>query len=219
MYNYKGIHSVIFNVQITQSKPFSFERNILAQPQSHLALGAVVGAACFPHSPLAQIFCIVGAGIPDVPIVMVAIVDMANGRVPFSSEKEGNAWFTAKEITHSPFLWMFGMVAGLIVETVAGNFPGTLIFAFFGGIFSHWIVDVLTHCGPKFRATDQSLAWPLYQLGLLPKLGQFCGIWEYRGDKPGLAAKPPELVMSIVCLCIFLLLTLHNYPTFVWWPS
>jgi hypothetical protein len=189
-------------------------KEIYMQPYTHPVVGALAGVVLFPHNPWAQGACVIGAGLPDVPIALQVVVDKLKKRVPFSNEQEGSIWFLSKELSHSPLLWISGLIAGFIL----GGFWGVILTAFAVGILSHCAIDALTHCHPVFRPTDQSLAWPFYQMGLLPKLGEVFGIWEYRQNPPTLIPKALEqiflvstVIATIVLYFLQSYLVLHSF--------
>lgn len=172
-------------------------------------MGAAVGAAMFPTSPCAQALCTIGAAFPDMPIVAQVLVDKYKDRPLFSCEQEGTIWFLTKEISHSPLCWGLG----LMFAPFLGSFWGIQFAAFFIGILSHCFTDIFSHSGSEFRATDQSLAWPFYQVGLVPKLGGFFGLWkwDYRHNPPTLKPKWPESIVIIICFVLWIFLTIRNY--------
>ena len=163
------------------------------QPYTHPLMGALAGIVFFPDNMWAQGACIIGSGLPDVPIALQVVVDKLKKRPLFSNEQEGSFWFLTKELSHSPLLWIGCIAAGL---TVSGFFA-MLSLAFGIGVMSHCLIDMLTHCGMDFRATDQSLAWPFYQMGLVPKLGGVFGIWDYRRNPPTLKPKFIEVMFIL----------------------
>lgn len=179
------------------------------QIYTHTLAGAVFGAIVTYHAPSSAVYWgpIIGAAggfFPDSMIGLQVFVDKLKGRKPFSNEPEGGLWFYLKEISHSP-LWLLGMLAPL-----SGTLLGWYIAIFSAGIFLHIATDALTHCGPEFADTDQSLAFPFYELGLCRKLGQVCGVWEYRYNYKDAGYNKnmfePKPLEAIVCFCLALAL-------------
>jgi len=176
------------------------------QIQSHLLIGAAIAATVRPGSIVAMAVGAVGGLIPDLPIGFQVFVDKIKGRKPFSTEDGTGFWFITKEVSHSPLFFLYLLLPE--------SFRHPLVDLLFFGIYSHWNVDALTHCGPEFRNTDQSLLWPLGVLGIKTKLGGITGIWEYRYNyKDPLAKrsifqpKKPEALICIFLLVYTVLIT------------
>jgi hypothetical protein len=181
------------------------------QIYTHTIAGALVGALITRHDPglaryVGPIIGAAGGFFPDSMIGFQVLVDKLKKRKPFSNEPEGGLWFYLKEISHSP-LWLLGLL-GFMGDSYASRY----LAIFCLGIGLHILMDMLTHCGKQFADTDQSLAFPFYEWGWCPKLGQVFGIWEYRYDykAPGynknmFEPKPEEgifcaiLVLALIC--------------------
>jgi hypothetical protein len=169
------------------------------QAYSHVFVGAAIAATVRPGSFIAMAVGALGGLIPDLPIGLQVFVDKLKGRKPFSTEDGTGFWFIVKEISHSPLFFLYLLLPA--------SFQHPLVDLLFFGIYSHWVVDALTHCGPEFRNTDQSLLWPLDVFGVKPKLGQITGVWEYRYNYKDPLAKrsifQPKMPEALIC--IFLL--------------
>ena len=163
----------------------------------------------------------IGAGFPDVPILLQVKADDRARRPQFSTEKEGSLWFVLKDVSHLPLIWMMGLLLWIFLPMP--SLASFSVLALTLGVASHWIIDAFTHCGPEFKRTDQSLLWPLYlavpsmsKPGSIPKLGYLIGRtgfgWEYRyaymkGDEEyrnRVKTKKPErwfqVMMASLCL-------------------
>ncbi len=208
------------------------------KPETHGLTGLAIGTAlCLGHSFTESLaigaVTAFGSVLPDIPIFFSVKYDDYVGRERFSAETETSGWFLAKEISHSPFLWFFPLLFAISIEP--SQFQMCLL-GFGLGVLSHWVIDVLTHTGPQFTKTDQSLLFPLYYLfpghstpGNIPKLGYWFGEnfwgWEYRmnylgeGDKKEdvtLTKRPERIVQGLVILITALLLI---WWVMQWWTS
>jgi hypothetical protein len=181
------------------------------QLYTHPVVGAFVGILLFPKSPLAQAACVVGATLPDVPIVFQVLADKWKGRPSFSNQPLAGMWFTSKEISHTVSL--LPILLGILWAGdlwIGGPFWRNEGLALFVGIFIHIAIDIPTHGCPKHKTykerlldpnekgDNQSFAWPFYQLGWVPDLGSIFGLVDYRSNPPSLLKlKPFEVVFLI----------------------
>ncbi len=201
------------------------------KPETHLIVGAATGLGIslsqnlpiFGAGIIITTSAIVGSGLLDTSIVLQVMADDRAGRARVSTEKEGTLWFTLKEISHSPLIWLTGL---LLLLLPLPQLAWLSVLAFTLGVLSHWVIDAFTHCGPEFRDTDQSLLWPLYYMvpgasnpGHIPKLGYLVGRlgigWEYRYNykdpneyanlgKTKMFERVFQAATFILCLILFL---------------
>lgn len=162
------------------------------QTYTHFLVGGALGCSLFPTSTLAQFSCACGGVVPDLVLLPKYVLDRIRGRQAFT---EQSSWLLLiKELSHSIPFW--GVLWLICWYFVAGAAP--LVWkignAFLLGFLSHLIIDALTHCGEKFRSTDQGMLWPLKL-----KLGALVGLWEYRYDHGVLKPKLFELCVDICC--------------------
>lgn len=151
----------------------------------HLAVG-VAGLALFPQSAPAQLAWFVGSLLPDTPAVLQSVADRLRGK-PELTEQPPN-FLRVQEIANSIPVW------GLL--TIFSHFFFPPLFPLFTAYLVHLAVDVLTHCGEEYEATDPSYLWPLDK----PRLGKVFGLWEYRNGTGLKMPKVPELVFSAAIL-------------------
>jgi hypothetical protein len=206
------------------------------KPETHLVAGLAIAATLgldYLPADLAifTVATVVGAGFPDVPIFGQVIVDKIKGRESFSAEKDPNfensLWFILKEVSHSPLIWIVTFLISLL------QLPFLVKLIFFGfslGAYSHWVIDLFTHCGLRFRRTDQSMWWPFYHLfglsgiGRIPKLGYLMGTlgpaWEYRHVNTvgyeNTKTKAPERMVQGVAILLWLILLGYKWIHPVW---
>ncbi len=187
------------------------------KPETHLITGGLIGLMLTKSEPLLPLTLVlgatvIGAGMPDVPILAQVLADKRAGRKLFSTESRGTMWYVLKDISHSPLWFIFGLsIASMIQDVLLRK----IVLGFTLGYFSHWILDALTHCGEAFKATDQTLLWPFVDHNSPPlgyMLKQMTGAgWEYRynymnpNETRAGATKPPERVFQIICVALIIM--------------
>lgn len=156
------------------------------QTYTHLLIGAAVGALLYPNQALAPAAFTAGSIAPDIALIPLFVYDKIRHKQALADQDQ----FTmiAKEISHS---LPITAILAVILSQSNDDFI-KLLAIFFAGMALHIMIDSLTHCGERFRDTDQSCVWPIPGL----KLGAWVGLWEYRYDHGVLKPKPLE---AIVC--------------------
>lgn len=168
------------------------------QTYTHLLVGAVIGTACYPNDIRAQMLCVAGSAVPDVPATLQFVLDKISRRPPL--EKEPLYLQPGKEFAHSlvvagALLW-FGNEANTLL-------PEIWVIAFSIGMFSHILIDMLTHKAECYRETDCGYLWPI-------PLKIRIAIWEYRYGTGILKPKPFEACCLIVLSLAGILLVLRR---------
>lgn len=164
------------------------------QTYTHALIGGALGAMIFDSVPK-QVVLIVGSVLPDLVMVPLFILDKIKGRKALA--EQGYLTRNSKEISHSLPLSLFCLLStGLF----SWNTYTDLLAVFFMAMATHIVMDGLTHCGEKYKTTDQSCLWPWKS----PKLGSICGIWEYRYDHGVLKPKPLELLICVIATLIWI---------------
>ncbi len=150
----------------------------------HLAWG-LAGVTMFPESAPFQIAWFAGSLAPDGPATLQSIADRLRGKPELPEQSP--EFLKVQEIVNTIPVW------GLL--TVCSHLFSPL-FPLFAAYLIHLIVDVFTHCGEEYEATDPSYLWPLDK----PRLGKVFGLWEYRNGVGLKMPKVPELVFSAIIL-------------------
>lgn len=158
------------------------------QTYTHMVIGGAVGAVCFLHEPVAQAAFILGAVIPDVPMIMLFGLDRIAGRSPLVEQSKG--WIFAKNICQSFFLW-----AGFLIGGLLGS--ASLLALGLSGLV-HILIDVLTHGDSKYNGNDGTYAWPLH-------LESIAG-WDYRHGT-GILWPPKIFEATVLCVGIVVIVT------------
>ncbi len=156
-------------------------------------MGFAIGAALFPSDPGAVVVCMAAGALPDLTMVPQYRIDMGRDIQPMTNQSRSTD--IAKNIGHSTPLWLLVVITAILL-------PHPLIIAFAAGGFVHVVVDILTHAGMEYRATEATFLWPLprkYNLNWL-------GIWEYRYGHGILYPKPFEFAVLVFCLIAGVLL-------------
>lgn len=153
----------------------------------HLALG-IAGIALFPESAPAQLAWLVGSLLPDTPATLQSVADRLRGKPELTEQSRG--FLLVQEIVNSIPVW--GSLA------IFSHFFFPLILPLFAGYAIHLTVDIFTHCGKEYAATDPSYLWPLSK----PRLGKVFGVWEYRNGTGLKMPKVPELIFSVMVLAV-----------------
>lgn len=152
------------------------------QIYTHALVGTVAGIIFFPENYFAQAVCAVSSVAPDAISALQFFTDKLQRKKTFSEETKGRIFL--RSISHS--FWV--LLAAVVASALVGD---CILIAFCIGAGSHLIIDILTHNGKEYKATDQKFFWPLSLK--LP------GVWEYRYGHGILRPKPFEL---IVCLAL-----------------
>lgn len=161
------------------------------QTYTHVLVGVAAGISFFPDNYFAQAACAVSSVAPDAISALQLFSDKLQKRMAFSEETKGRIFL--RSISHS--FWI--LLAAVIASVLIGNH---ILIAFCVGMGSHWVIDVLTHKGKEYQATDQKFFWPLSVK--LPS------VWEYRYGHGILRPKPFELVVclsliSYISYCVY----------------
>lgn len=150
------------------------------QPYTHALAGVAAGISFFPDNYFAQAACAVSSVAPDVVSALQFLIDKLQKRRAFSDSEETKGRIFLRSISHC--FWV--LLAAIIASALIGN---CILIAFCVGAGSHLIMDILTHNGKEYQATDQKFFWPLSI--------KLTGIWEYRYGQGILRPKPFELVV------------------------
>ncbi len=151
-------------------------------------MGGFLGQIAFPNSVLAQVSCVVGSIIPDVPMACQFTFDCllkkkALRRVP-------NWILILAELSHSAILWpVIGIIGFLFCSD-----PWSIILPFVVVGCLHILVDIFTHGGKHSGVLiDLRFGWPFFDLR--PEVA-----WDYRIDVNRVVIwpmKPFELIVFI----------------------
>jgi len=160
----------------------------LLQTYTHLVIGSCLGAALFPHQPLAQCACVVGAISPDLVMVPSYLLDKLQGRTPLGHQ---SVWLLfAKNVSHHVFLW-----GAMILLGYGTWWFASVLFACGIGGMSHIMTDVLTHGDSRFNEYDCRYLWPIQRRAFN------IGRWDYRSGVGTLwPPKPVEGVVLLMCI-------------------
>jgi hypothetical protein len=126
------------------------------QTYTHLAMGAAVGAALFPHEPLVQAACLAGAVIPDAPMITLFGLDKLSGRPPMAYQSP--IWILAKNLCQDLILWVLIGLVGWLYRY--DGILGSVLIALGVNGAIHVVVDRYSHGDPKFQENDGSYLWP-----------------------------------------------------------
>lgn len=157
------------------------------QTYTHLSVGCLLGALCFPRNHWAQAAFVAGSIAPDVVSAAKFALDKSHGIQPFSHESKGLLILT--EISHSIPIWLF--LGWLAQAACPWLLVKSLVNAFWLGDLSHLAIDALTHANNKEWTVG--MLWPIP--GHLPG---WIGVWEYRYGNGILRPKPVEAVILVL---------------------
>lgn len=161
------------------------------QTYTHALVGVAAGISFFPDNYFAQAACAVSSVAPDAISALQFFADKLQKRRAFSEETKGRIFL--RSISHS--FWI--LLAAIMASALTGDY---ILIAFCVGAGSHLIIDILTHNGKEYQATDQKFFWPLSVK--LPS------VWEYRYGHGILRPKPFEaivvlLLVSYISYCVY----------------
>ena len=143
----------------------------------HLGVGLVVSQVFFPEDNFSQVLVVGASLVPDIPTAYMFVLDKLRGRQPL--KKQSNVFIIIKEIFHSLIVWLLS----------------GFCWPIFIGVYSHLLLDWVSHSGEKFQETDPSMIWPLPW--------KLRGFFEYR-EEHGKLYSPLEIVLTFICFIVFL---------------
>lgn len=147
------------------------------QTYVHLGIGLVAAQIFFPGDNFFQALVVGVSLAPDVPAASKFVLDKSQGKQPF--KEQGRIFMAIQEVFHSLFVWLFT----------------GLCWPVFIGIYSHLVLDWISHSGERFRETDPSMIWPLPW--------KLRGFFEYR-EEHGKLYSPLEIMFTVCCITVFI---------------
>ncbi len=145
------------------------------QTYTHFFVTAAVSQILFPGDNVAQATMVAATIIPDVPAATQFALDVMNKKPPLLHQSKG--FVMVQEICHSLVVWLIALM-----------FP----LPAFCGIYSHLLLDVISHSGDEFKEVDPGMLWPLPW--------KVRGLFEYRTKGAGGLWTPLDILISALAI-------------------
>lgn len=146
------------------------------QTYTHLGIGLVASQVFFPEDNLSQALVVGGSLVVDVPSASMYVLDKLRGKEPLKEQSKG--FVIINNVFHSLLLWLVSIFSWPI----------------FIGVYSHLVVDVISHKDERFKETDPTWIWPLSW--------RIPGLFEAR-ESHGELYSPWQIGIFFFCLLVF----------------
>jgi len=147
------------------------------QTYTHIFCGLVLGEALFPGNNEAKVLAVIGSGVIDIPNSVKFTIDKIRGKKPFAEQSRG--FILINNIVHSLFLCL----------------PTIFFLPFFIGVYSHLMLDWISHKYENGQEINPTMVWPLP--------GRLNGLFNYKSYE---LFDKASIIFSIIFFLIYVFL-------------